>query len=298
MLGKMAVWMLPVVPKKVVRAVASRYVAGETLQDAIETVRSLNAKNVLATLDILGEDSSVDEARTVVKEYLDVVEAIKHHGLRSGISLKPSHFGAREDEGIAFDGIKQVVAAAKESDIFVRLDMEDSTLTDLTFDFFFKLHKEFDNVGVVVQAYLYRSEKDLEKLAGVKANIRLCKGIYKESSDIAFKNKEDITQNYLKLAKFYIKEGGFLGIATHDRRIINEMEGFIQSEGIENNRFEFQTLLGVPIDDLMMGLVKKGYAWRVYVPFGKEWYPYSVRRLKENPEIASYVIKHMFGGKA
>ena len=298
MIGRVSVWLLPLVPKQIVRAIASRYVAGESLGDAVNTVKQLNSRGVLATIDILGEDSSEEEAQEVVGEYLQVIEAIIKNELRSGISIKPSHFGARLSEERAFDRIRQVVSEAAKRGVFVRLDMEDSTLTDLTLQYYFELHKEFENVGVVIQAYLHRSRSDLERLAQVKANVRLCKGIYKEDKKIAFRKKEEIRQNYIELARYYLTTGGYLGIATHDRRIIATLEEFITKNQIDRGAFEFQSLLGVPIDDLVDEFVGRGFAWRVYVPFGRDWYPYSVRRLKENPKIASYVLKHLFGGKA
>ncbi len=299
MFGKLAVWMLPLVPRSVVRSVASRYVAGETAADAMDTVRTLNAKAIRATIDILGEDSSSQEADKVLADYMAIADEIKKQGLNSGISIKPSHFAAHEDEGQAFDRIRQLVKHCEDLGVFVRLDMESSRLTDLTQDFYFRLAKEFGNIGVVIQAYLKRSEQDMKKLAEAGANVRLCKGIYNESSDIAYKNKDEITDNYLNLAKSYLtSDKGFLAVATHDRGIIGQIDRFAREKGLTTEDFEFQSLLGVPIDDVIEAMIKKGWAWRVYVPFGEEWYGYSVRRLKENPKIASYVIKHMFGGKA
>jgi len=303
MLGKMAVWILPLVPRPVVRGVASRYVAGTTINDAMTTVRDLNDKSIRATIDILGEDSNANEADSVLTEYMEIANKIKALGLNSGISVKPSHFAAQESEGEAFERIKKLVNHCADSGVFVRLDMESSALTDLTLDYYYRLAKDFSNIGIVMQAYLKRTANDMKKLAVARANVRLCKGIYTESATIAYKSRADIKANYMEiarsfLAQSYLKDNNFLGIATHDREIIQEMDDFITKRQISTDKFEFQSLLGVPIDDVIRKMVGKGRFWRVYVPYGKEWYDYSVRRLKENPKIATYVIKHMFGGKA
>lgn len=298
MLGKIAVWMLPLIPRPIVRSVASRYVAGTTTKNALETVMTLNARSIRATIDILGEDSNIEEAEDMTAEYMDIAGQVKTMGLNSGISIKPSHFAARESEAKAFELIHKLVKHCAGLGVFVRLDMESSAFTDLTLDYYFRLAKDFSNVGVVVQAYLKRTAKDMKDLAKIGANARLCKGIYNESVTIAYKNRDEIKANYLELAQSYLGTQGFLGIATHDREIIEKMDQFVTKEQVSTDKFEFQSLLGVPIDDVIRKMVKKGHFWRVYVPYGKQWYGYSVRRLKENPRIASYVVKHMFGGKA
>ena len=297
MLGKIALWVLPLVPKSVVRGVASRYVAGTSIDDALDTVSALNGKSVRATVDILGEDSTGEEADGVLAQYMEIAKRINEQGLNSGISVKPSHFAAREAQADAFERIKKLVKYCEDLGIFVRLDMESSSMTDLTLDYYFRLAKEFGNIGVVIQAYLKRSALDMKKLADVRANVRLCKGIYTESPAIAYKSGDEIKANYLDMARSYLGTNGFLGIATHDRKIIAEMDAFVENQQISTDRFEFQSLLGVPIDDIMMEMVKKGRPWRVYVPYGEQWYDYSMRRLKENPQIAAYVIKHILGGK-
>jgi len=297
MLGRIAVWTLPGVPRSVVRAVAARYVAGETMKDALETVKMFNSRGVVATVDLMGENSSPDQADDVLREYTELARRLKHGDLKSGISVKPSHFGAHEAPAAAFERIKELVAHCQDLGVFVRLDMEDSSMTDLTLEYHEDLTREFDNVGVVVQAYLKRTARDMEKLARMKASVRLCIGIYNESSEIAYKKRAEISKNYVELVKFYMKSGGFLGVATHDRGIIGEVEAFVQDQGIDPKNFEYQSLMGVPVDDLIARMVENGYAWRVYVPYGAEWYDYSVRRLKENPKIAGYIIKQFFGGK-
>ena len=298
MLGQIVAKMLPIVPKGIVRQVASRYVAGEDLASAMRTVRGLNARGVFATVDILGEDAA-DEAHAdaTVAGYLAVLDAIRDEGLKSNVSVKLTHLGMRLDRDRAAARLARLVEAAAGRDGFVRIDMEDSSLTAATLDLHAAMRDRFGgrHVGTVLQAYLRRTREDTARMAAIGADLRLCKGIYREPRDIAFHGREEIRKSYLDCAEAMVRsDSAYVGFATHDRVLIRRLVEMVEAAGIARDRFEFQALLGVPIDDVLDDLVAKGYKVRIYVPFGEEWYPYSTRRLKENPKLATYILKQMF----
>ncbi len=289
--------LMPLVPKPVVRFVSKRYVAGATLASAIETVKALNREGSLATIDVLGESSTRrDECEAAVKEYLNVLDSIAEHSLDCNISLKPTQLGLLLDEEMCYLYIHQIVVRAAKYNNFVRVDMEDAHTTSATIKLFMRLHKEFNNVGLVIQACLRRSLDDVNILAEARANLRLCKGIYNEPRAIAFKDPVIVNHNFSLLIKKALQTGCYIGIATHDEKIVWEGLKYIDKFKLEKTQYEFQMLLGVE-EELRKILLVDGHKVRVYVPFGINWYAYSMRRLKENPKIAVYIIKAFFGIK-
>lgn len=286
---------LPYIPKSIVGQVSKRYIAGVTLQDAVRAVRDLNARSMMATLDLLGEDVH-DEAEAVATkdEWRKIVRAIHDQKLDSNVSLKLSQLGLRIDRDLCYRNVKTIVEEARKVGNFVRIDMEDSSTTDDTLALYRRLREEgLDNVGVVIQAYLRRSESDVRALVKMKANFRICKGIYIEPEEIAYRDREEVRRNFVILLRIIMESGCYVGIATHDEYVIEKAYELVHQCGLEKDRYEFQMLLGVR-EELRDAIVRRGHRLRVYVPFGEKWYAYSVRRLKENPQIAGYVLKAMF----
>lgn len=286
---------LPFIPKIIVGAVSSRYIAGKKLSEAVTVIRELNAASFMATLDILGEDiHERSAAEAIGVEWRSVLKEISGMRLDSNISVKPSQMGFRIDPEYCYGNLKSLVDEARRVNNFVRIDMEDSTMTSATIDFYKRLRAEgYDNVGIAVQAYLHRSDADVRGLAKLKANFRLCKGIYRESPDIAYQDRDEIRRNYVLLLRTMLDAGCYVGIATHDEYLVDKAYELLQKGSTGKNRYEFQMLLGVR-EQLRDSITKAGHRLRVYVPFGEQWYAYSVRRLKENPAIAGYVLKAMF----
>ncbi|HYF03148.1 MAG TPA: proline dehydrogenase family protein [Patescibacteria group bacterium] len=289
---------LPIVPKSIVKAVAKRYIAGDTLNDAVQTTKRLEKAGATATIDVLGEFvRNREEAEHSREMSAQVVEAIRQHKLPAYLSVKLTSLGLDIDKQFGYENVKELVEQAKQSKIFVRMDMENTPYTDTTLKFYKRLREDgYDNVGVVIQAYLKRSEKDIKSLIDYNASVRLCKGIYVESPDVAFKNPDEIRANYKKLLKILIENQMPVGIATHDDNLISFAEQYIKGEKISKKNYEFQMLLGVR-EDRRDDLIKKEHKVRIYVPFGDDWYGYSTRRLKENPQIAGYVLKALLTGK-
>lgn len=276
--------------------VTHRFVAGEELSEAGEAIRQLNGKRISATFDHLGESiSSEAETRAEVTEYRRVLEHIDSNGLDSNVSVKLTQLGLDIDPALCYENTRAIVETAAGYGNFVRIDMEDSPKTDATLDIFNRLRDEFDNVGIVIQSYLYRSEKDVEKLLARGARIRLCKGAYDEPASVAFPQKADTDANYVKLMKMLLTSGIYHGIATHDEKMIAATRQFAAERGIGPDRYEFQMLYGVR-RDLQEQLVSQGYRMRVYVPYGQFWYPYFMRRLAERPANVWFVLKNMMKG--
>ncbi len=293
-LNKAIVAVVQKMPKSVVWVFSKKYIAGETLQDAVNLTKSLNERGIYATLDVLGEAiQNKTEALNFKKEALKVFDAIVENNLMANLSLKPSQMGLALDEKFAFEQIGELCERAKEINNFVRIDMEDSTLTDSTLNLYKKLHEKYTNVGVVVQAYLRRTYDDVVRFNKIGTNYRLCKGIYVESPNIAYKEKQAIRDSYVICLKAMFKEGNYVGIATHDEYLINEAYKLIKEMNVSKDKFEFQMLLGVR-EDLRDKINNDGYKIRIYVPFGEQWYLYSMRRLKENPQVAGHVFKNIF----
>jgi proline dehydrogenase len=281
----------------VVRAVSRRYVAGEDLDAALGVVKGLNDSGFLATMDILGEDAKdAAHADSTVDGYRNVLDRIAADGLKSNVSVKMTHMGIRLGRAEAEARLARVVDKAAEHGNFVRIDMEDSGLTSATLEVYRAARAGYPRVGTVLQAYLHRTVDDARLLAAEGANLRLCKGIYRESAAIAYQGKEEIRKSYLDTAEILLSApGAYTGFATHDRVLLQRVLELTRAMDVPRDRFEFQALLGVPVDDVMRDLVSQGYVVRWYVPYGQEWYAYSTRRLKENPKMATYIVRHWFG---
>jgi proline dehydrogenase len=288
---------LPLVPKPIVRRVASRYVAGETLADAIRVIQDLNGKGAMATLDVLGEEvSERGMATAAVEEYLRALEAIDREKIDSNVSIKPTMLGLKIDEGFCHENIARIVETAKRYGNFVRIDMEDSSTTDATLRIYRDLHARYGNVGCVLQAYMRRTLSDIDGLPDPGGNARICKGIYVEPRRIAWKGFDTVRANYVQALDKLIARGVYVGIATHDEYLACAATALIDKHGLKRDRYEFQMLLGV--DQELRGiLLEAGHRLRVYVPYGRDWYPYSIRRLRENPEVARHVLKALLAGK-
>jgi proline dehydrogenase len=280
------------------RRVADRFVAGTAIADAVRVTQAVNRAGMSVSIDNLGENTTnPEEARHSAQLYHQILEAIAVNHLDANISLKLTHMGLDVDEKLARDIVSGLVAKAASMTPpgFVRVDMEGSPYTQRTLDFVHELHRMPGNgnsIGTVIQAYLKRSESDVEKLLAEKIRIRLCKGAYKEPATIAFESKADVDANYVKLMKILMKSGVYHGLATHDEKIIREAQAFATSEKISRDSFEFQMLYGIR-RDLQQSLVRDGWRMRVYIPFGTEWYPYFMRRLGERPANVFFIAKNM-----
>jgi proline dehydrogenase len=282
--------MLPAVPKPVVRRISDRYIAGTELDDAEAAVSRLNAGGMLATVDVLGEEiRRAAEARTIAQAYLDVLAAVERERLDSNISIKLTALGLKLDPALCRELLEHVVADARRRGNFVRIDMEDSSTTDETLALYRGLRESgFDNVGVVLQAYLRRTAADVAALADLRPNVRLCKGIYVEPPELAFRDPEQVRASYVRLLELLLDGGSYVGVATHDEWLIKRALEQVLQRSLGREEYEFQMLLGVR-DDRRDALVRAGHRLRVYVPFGRQWYAYSLRRLQENPAIAGYI---------
>jgi proline dehydrogenase len=293
-INKFLAWTLPLVPKFIVGFFSKKYIAGSTIEDAIDKIKQFNAKGIMATVDILGEEIKKEEnANKVVDQYKEVLKAIETHQLDSNISIKPTHLGLKIDKEFCFNNIKSIVEEANKYKNFVRIDMEDHTCTKDTIEIFLRLKETYSNVGVVIQSYLRRTLDDANKLSEHKANLRLCKGIYIEPRHIAYKNRSIVNENFKYVLEKCLGAGCYLGIATHDEELVWHALSQIDKLKLKNEEYEFQMLLGVT-EELRDMLVADGHRMRVYVPYGEHWYAYSMRRLKENPNIARSIIKNMF----
>lgn len=295
--NKLIAVILPLVPKTIVRKVSQRYIAGDSLPDAIRVVRTLNAEGAMATMDVLGEYiQSLHEAEVNTKYSIEVLDGILQEQVDSNLSIKLTSLGLGLDNNACEANVRRILDAARRTNNFVRFDMEDSQYTTLTIDLYTKLRKEYDNVGVVLQSYLRRTESDIRNLLqDGKTNIRLCKGIYIEPESIAFKDRKEIQDNFLRSLEVAFAGGAYVGIATHDDVLIDGARSLITRSGRSKEQYEFQMLLGVR-DNKRRELLREGHRLRVYVPFGADWYGYSVRRLKENPAMAGHIVKAIFTG--
>jgi proline dehydrogenase len=290
-LNRLVVAPLRAVPAGLLWRFARRYVAGVTLAEAAAVVGSLNARGMLATLDILGEHVTTPaEARADGQAYLDTLRTIQRQGLRCNISVKPTHMGLKLDRDLCLEILRGLAREADRLGNFMRLDMEDSTCTDDTLVLYRALRRESPAVGVVLQAYLRRSLEDARRLARERANVRVCKGIYVEPAGIAFKEREAIRQNFLALLEILFAGGGYVGIATHDEWVVREARQLIGRLGLPRDGYEFQMLLGVR-PDLGERLRADGERLRIYVPFGEKWRAYCLRRFRENPQILAHVLR-------
>jgi proline dehydrogenase len=282
--------MLPAVPRPIVQRLAARYIAGPTLADACGVVDTLNAQGKLATIDVLGEEvRSEPEARAIAQAYRDVFETIDRTGLDSNVSVKLTALGLKLDYDLCRENLTAVVDDASRRGNFVRIDMEDATTTDDTLRLYRELRGDGrDNVGVVLQAYLRRTLDDIDALADLRPNVRLCKGIYLEPESIAYHGYDEVRSSFLRSLEALFDAGSYVGIATHDEWLVSEGRRIVARRELDREEYEFQMLLGVarPLGDR---LVQDGHRLRIYVPFGEHWYAYSLRRLQENPKIAGYI---------
>jgi proline dehydrogenase len=283
---------LPAIPKRVVRRLSDRYIAGPALADAIETVRTLNAAGKKATLDVLGEEvGTAEEAVAIRAEYEEATEAIEREGLDANVSVKPTALGLKVDPELCADSVRALVLKAAERGRFVRMDMEDSTTTTATLDLYRRLRAEgHDNIGIVLQAMLRRTLDDVLELADLKPNVRVCKGIYVEPAELAYQGDEAIRFNFVEAMSALWSNGAKVAVATHDDVLVATALGLIEEGRLGLERYEFQLLLGVR-EELADELVRGGHTVRIYVPYGRKWYEYSLRRLQENPKVAGYVAR-------
>jgi len=279
------------------RRLSSRFVAGMSVEDALEATAATNARGMTVSVDNLGENvTNLEEARHSAQLYHDMIDALTARKLDANVSLKLTHMGLDIDETVSRTIVGEVVAHAVRRQNFVRIDMEGSPYTQKTLDIVRELHRQPGNakrVGAVIQSYLHRSERDVQELCAEGIRIRLCKGAYKEPAEIAFQEKADVDANFVKLMRILLKSGTYHGIATHDPKMIDATKDFARSENIAPDQFEFQMLYGVR-RDLQEQLVRDGWRMRVYIPFGTEWYPYLMRRLAERPANAIFILKNVF----
>ncbi|MBM2817082.1 MAG: Proline dehydrogenase [Ignavibacteria bacterium] len=298
MLNQLIIKTLPLVPKSIVGIFAKKYIAGPELSDAVRVTKQLEKIGGSTTIDVLGEFvTQKDRALHETSMSCMVLDAVIENKLPTYLSIKPTSLGLGIDEDFGFDNIRSVVAKAADNGIFVRLDMENSPYTTKTLNLYKRLRNNgFNNIGVVIQSYMRRSYEDIQSLFTFKPSVRLCKGIYNEDVSIAYKDKEEIRNNYKKLLDLMFDNGLYVGIATHDEVLIKYALEQISKRNLTNTQYEFQMLLGVR-QERRNELLADGHRLRVYVPFGKDWYGYATRRMKENPDIAGHVVRALFGKK-
>lgn len=280
------------------KKMTTRFVAGEVIEEATNAIREINAKGATASFDHLNESvANAAETAEEVREYLDILKRITETGIKSNVSIKLTQFGLGIDPELAYKNARAVVVDASKRGIFVRVDMEGSDVTQITIDIFKRLRAEFglNDVGIVLQSYLRRTYDDAQDLLKIPARIRICKGAYNEGPDVAFPDKKDVDENYVRVMKLLLGSGTYHGIATHDPNMINATIRHLRETGIGKDAFEFQMLYGVR-RDLQEKLANEGYNMRVYVPYGKHWYPYFMRRLAERPANVWFIMKNLFKG--
>ena len=295
MINKFIASSVPLFPKWFVELFSNSYVAGYSSNEVLSIVEELNGQGFSATIDILGEHvKDLDISKNITQQYCELFKNINLKSIDSNISVKPTHIGLDISKNVVLENFNKIIEVARDKSNFLRIDMESSNNTDNTFEIYNSLNSKYAGVGVVLQAYLKRSINDIENLAGPKFNARICKGIYKEDSKIAYKEKDMVNNNFLKMAKLMLQKNSYACFATHDQQLIDSLVELVEKMEIETTKFEFQVLYGVPMNGKLEKLISKGYKVRIYVPFGPDWYEYSLRRLKENPNIAGYVIKNLF----
>ncbi len=280
------------------KKLTTRFVAGDTIDEVIPFIRQLNTENCTASFDHLNESvGSAAEAEVEVAEYLNILAKIDESRIRSNVSIKLTQFGLGLDAELAYRNARRVVEEAQRRGNFVRVDMEGSDVTQVTIDIFKRLRAEFglNDVGIVLQSYLYRTYADAQELVKLPARIRICKGAYSEPPEVAFPDKKDVDANYIKVMQLLLASGTYHGIATHDPKMIDATIDFVKREGIRKEKFEFQMLYGIR-RDLQRQLARDGYNVRIYVPYGKHWYPYFMRRLAERPANVWFVLKNLAKG--
>ncbi|HEU6444093.1 MAG TPA: proline dehydrogenase family protein [Gaiellaceae bacterium] len=290
LLDRAIVRTLPAVPKPIVRRISARYIAGTHVEDALRVVERLNAERKTATIDVLGEEITTwEEARHIGYEYENVFRVIDEQGLDSNVSIKLTALGLKLDYGLCREVVERLVREAGQRGNFVRIDMEDSSCTDDTLRLYRELREAgLDNVGVVFQAYLRRTLVDIEALSDLTPNVRLCKGIYVEPEEIAYRGYDEVREGFVRALDALLAGGSYVGIATHDEWLLGEGVRLVSEQGRSPAEYEFQMLLGVR-QERATQLVQEGHRVRIYVPYGEQWYAYSLRRLQENPKLAGYI---------
>ncbi len=289
---------VPFLPRWIVRPFALPYVAGETIDEALQAAEAVSREGFSVTLDILGEHTlDVKISQKITEDYCSLYNLITQKNLDCTISLKLTHLGLDISKELAAENLNKIIISARPGNRGLTIDMENSSYTSQTLDMYKTALEFYENTGTVLQAYLHRSMDDLKQIMSPKLRLRICKGIYLEDGKIAFKNGNQINENYIALCQTLLKGEGFVEIATHDTELIHDLDRWISENHIPMDRFEFQVLYGVPMGNTLENLKDKGYRVRVYIPFGDKWYEYSIRRLKENPNIVGYVLKNMFKRK-
>ncbi|MFO7659214.1 MAG: proline dehydrogenase family protein, partial [Bacteroidales bacterium] len=300
MFNKIVASLLPVLPEKLVWVFSKKYIAGETLADALRVAAELNSLNILVSLDVLGEfETSAEKIEYYKSVYINTINESVKEGVRTTFSVKPTMFGLLFDKKLCFKHIYDLTQLASRYNCMVRIDMEDSSCTALELELFIELYKDFpDNTGIVLQAYLKRTHNDLKELSRLNnsrspVNVRLCKGIYNEPAAIAYKKREEINAHFIEDMEYLFANNFYAAIATHDVFLVNKAYGLIKKHHVSKNMVEFQMLYGVT-PELRKTITDKGFKMRVYVPFGKDWFNYSTRRLQENPKMVSHIVKALF----
>ncbi|OQX92524.1 MAG: hypothetical protein B6D58_02520 [candidate division Zixibacteria bacterium 4484_95] len=273
---------------------ARRFITGETVESAIEAVKKLNASGMSVTLDILGENvTNQEKATRTADNYINLLQVITKTKIDSNISIKLTQMGLDISDDFCYENVNRILEKAASLGNFVRIDMEGSDYTERTLNLVYRWHEKFENMGTVIQSYLYRSEKDIEELNKRQIKVRLCKGAYKEPKTVAFQSKDDVNDNFVKLAKMLLKNGNYPAIASHDEAMIKASIETANQLGRDKSSFEFQMLYGIN-RSAQRELVRQGYKMRVYTPFGTHWLPYYLRRLRERKENISFLVRHLF----
>jgi len=295
LINNIIIQIIPFLPKFFVKIVASPYIAGITDEEMLKNVQELNNKGYKVAIDILGEHVETEnEANEITSRYISIYDEISKRNLDANISIKLTHIGQDLGLDIVKNNLTKLVQAAKKNNNFLRLDMENAPYTSETIQLYKEMFEHYKKIGIVIQAYLHRSFNDIESLSDKKFNVRICKGIYVEDPKLVLKNYNEIRENYIRLVKEALNKGSYVGIATHDEYLIDNLYSWLKENNISKERYEFQVLHGVPMKRKLEKLLNEGNTIRVYLPYGKNWYDYSVRRLKENPKMAGYIIKNLF----
>lgn len=294
LINYLIIQIIPFLPKIFVRLVASPYIAGITDDEMLINVKKLNDKGYDVAIDILGEHvTTKEEATEITKRYANLYDRIALQDLNANLSIKLTHIGQDLGYDLVEHNLMTLVSAAKKHNNFLRLDMENSPYTSETINLYKKAFENYSNVGIVLQAYMHRSMDDINTLSNEMFNVRICKGIYIENENIAYSDYQKIRDNYIELVQRALIKGSYVGIASHDEYLIDKLYTWIKKNKISTSKYEFQILHGVPMEKKLQQLIKEGNKVRVYVPYGDNWYDYSIRRLKENPKMAGYIIKNL-----
>ena len=295
LINNLIIQIIPFLPKFFVKIVASPYIAGISDNEMLDNVKKLNDQGFEVAIDILGEHVKTEiEAKEITDRYISIYDEISKRKLSANISIKLTHIGQDLGYDIVKRNLSTLVQAAKKNNNFLRLDMENVPYTSETIQLYKEMFAEYQKIGIVIQAYLHRSVADINNLSNENFNVRICKGIYVEDPKLVLNDYQEIRDNYIKLVKKAIEKKSYVGIATHDENLIDDLYSWLKENNVPKNSFEFQVLHGVPMRKKLKQLMDDGNTVRVYLPYGDNWYDYSIRRLKENPKMAGYIIKNLF----